>query len=830
MVLPTQMGAVNVPDLRSYPPGDIAKIARLSPAFDHHLKLLDKLPASTSDRLRFDRHQAWCEAAIATLLKNSPAKTICAQWSQATDQILARYWNELNMSGHDLAFFALGKWGARELNLSSDIDVIFIARQTPTSEQFKLVREFIQLLSQPTQWAFAYRVDTDLKPGGRFAPIISSVKQFEDYYWSLGATWERLALVRLRAVAGPEDLVNAVYDVASHFCYRRYLDYGLLEDLKLLRSQIHFHNAEKEISNSRSVNLKLAPGGIRDIELFLHALQIIHGGRDRNVRTTSTDQAAQNLLAGRHFSSNDISFLIESYWLFREFENQLQAIDDRQTHEIFETQNPNEYAEFATRSAQVNEIVATVLGQPAKIKALPESIEEQAEWLSKLGFSIRTITDLWPNLIRVLESTAKTFKDSELRQKVLRELVEACAINALDKDLALAMVLDFVQAIRARSSLLSLLAHENKILVELSRLFGCSRYLGGVIASRPELLDGFLYRQTANSTKNSGAQSFEVQLEDLAEERLLSEIVSASQFLRSRNVNTMTASLTATADGIAQNIFNQTFKTAQVDDISILALGKWGGRELGLRSDLDFVFVTGSEIQPSHHRAARRFISRLTEQHRGGAIYNVDLRLRPSGNAGPIIVEANSLLTYLKSQAAPWERQSYLRARAVNAKSAIASRAFINEIKKVCLSHPLQKCDIHELARIRQALVKPSRPGWLDLKYCPGGLIDIEFCGQILVMQNQNAGWDGQTVGAFLPSSDQRHLRICQIYEKLRETEQLIQLVAEYSTTELAADSEIVERAARLSNESPSDYFKSICLLLTESDEILKEVDPRRRS
>src|SRR5690606_4306300 len=161
----------------------------------------------------------------------------------------------------------LGKLGANELNLSSDIDLMIVTEEMPRQEQFRAARQFVARLSEGGPSGFCFRVDLDLRPGGQFSPLSCSATQLQDYYWSLGETWERLALVRFRAVCGEKATIQQVEDIVRRYCYRKHLDYGLLEDLKKLRSQIHHHHF-----NAKAVNLKLVPGGIRDIELFVHAL------------------------------------------------------------------------------------------------------------------------------------------------------------------------------------------------------------------------------------------------------------------------------------------------------------------------------------------------------------------------------------------------------------------------------------------------------------------------------------------------------------------------------------------------------------------------------
>ncbi len=718
-----------------------------------------------------------------------------------------------------MAVFALGKWGAEELNLSSDIDVIFVSHDSPTAEQLKKTREFIRLLSESTAWGFAYRVDTDLKPGGRLSPLISSEKQFEDYYWSFGATWERLALVRLRFIDGDQALADRISEMAARYSFRKFLDYSLLEDLRHLRSKIHQHYAEPD-PDAR--NVKLAPGGIRDIELFIHALQIIHGGRQPELRTHSTTVAAQRLKAAQRFKEADLDFLVKTYWQFRQIENTIQAQNDQQTHTLSRPQANEDFDFFFENSRRVEDIVEQVLGRPSAHQQIPQEQGPLQDWLKNAGFSSRAIETLWPELTKVAAESSRTFQDDELRGRVLRLFIESIQENAIDKDLALALLTDFFKSIRVKSSFFSLLAHEERLIKELALLFGCSPYLGGVIANRPELLDSLLFRTT-----NIESDSLDVYLELLTERRLISETIAANQYLLNRDLRFLSENLSTTADEICLGLMKKLAREALCSPLQILALGKWGGRELGFRSDLDFIFLSDNEPSEAEQRLARRFVSRLTEKHRGGAIYPIDLRLRPSGKAGPMLVTRAALIDYLNVRAEPWERQSYLRAR------HLTDSAFSDYARQACLSRPLTESDLKSLTHIREQLLKDTGET-IDIKYSPGGLIDIEFFSQIYFLNHQilpstaNSSQLLQQISSRPLPETKGVSRLASIMRELRGLEQFLQLFEEHASSAFDPRSNGALRVAQLFKQEPEELFAHLKNLLRESDEILKNIDPRR--
>ena len=262
------------------------------PAVRRALGILERAPIDESSGLRLARHRAWVDAALAIRFERATPEAVCRAWSDAADAIVREAWI---VAGAPCAVFALGKLGARELNLSSDIDLIY-ARDDGGDPPLRELREFQRLLGEQTEFGFCFRVDVTIRPGGAAAPLAPTLSQFENHYGYHGEMWERLALIRLRAIAGPAGLVSQIEEFARKFSYRRHLDYTVLDDLNALRSRIR---AERPDRGLNEFHLKLGRGGIRELELFTHALQAMRGGRDPTLRTGSTSEALAALFPRR---------------------------------------------------------------------------------------------------------------------------------------------------------------------------------------------------------------------------------------------------------------------------------------------------------------------------------------------------------------------------------------------------------------------------------------------------------------------------------------------------------------------------------------------------
>ncbi len=814
------LSLTNLPELTSYTEQQWQQAFAVSSAIQRYKNLLPQAHGTLFEL----RHSAWLQSAMAILFNTANAETICRFWSHAADQILMKCWNEAGFKGKPAALFALGKLGAEELNLSSDVDLLLVCTSDFEAEAQLLFKKFRSELTQMSQFGWLLRLDFDLRPGGGASPIWITPERFENHYWTQGEAWERLALVRLRAITGEQNLIATISNSAKKFSFRKFLDYTLLDDLKLLRPRIHALVVEQ----NDGWDLKTAVGGIRDVELFAHALQVLHGGKISDLQTRSTTKAYQVLAQEQLLKAEEAESLSESYWFFRDLENKVQLVDDRQTHFLsteasFPSLTTEQIAEIKQTRHQIDIQVSSILGSSTTEQSLELPPPEQhQQWLQQLGYSETTFNEIWPALLKASAVSRKSARDERNRLQVIRLFVEAMAREGLDPELGMALLLDFIKSTRAKATFFSLLLREPRLIRDLARLFSISPYLGGVLSSRPELIDSFIYK-----SQDPISENLEEALTQFSERRLLTEVFAAIEFLQNKNLSVLQESLSDTADTICVNLQKLLTDELQLQQSpSILALGKWGGREMGFRSDLDFIFITPLPPAEAEFKFARRMMSRLTEQQRGGAIYNVDLRLRPSGNSGPLIVHEQRLLEYFSTEASAWERQSYLRCRSLG-------YYLVNDLLRLIIDRSLSDEDLNELLEIRKKLLVPhNSTEELNLKFAHGGLVEIEFAVQNILLQQKQIPQSSSTLGHLRQISvsnsvcQKSLIELEQHYLFFRTLEQIFQLLASRSVAQLRFDSQLFNNCARVLNDDANLLKHKINDSLTAAAAILKRLDP----
>lgn len=761
--------------------------------------------ATPEDSLRLRRQQSWARFAQLAQNNSAPPQEICQGWSLEADQLLSQAFH-FCFENQKVALFSLGKLGSQELNLSSDVDVLLVALDEDNISLSSL-RKFQKMLTERTSQGFVFRVDFDLRPGGKQGPLIPTLDQFKDYYGNYGETWERLAFVRLRPLCGDLFVQQEVMAFAKKFSFRRHLDFTVLEDLKTLRTKIQGHYWISPEENV--IDLKLGVGGIRDVELFAHALQVIHGGRETLLQIRGTTEALDLLREKNLLPSEESLFLQKHYWNLRCLENYVQALHDEQTHLLnLNDSHPDFVTEalktLANEMVRCDQIVKTLLGEA------PQAVSLEGE-LKKMGLPEQDLEDLWQEILGQKVLSRNKIRDEVARKAFLASFLENLQAQQGNVRRGLLLLKDFIRSTRAKASFFSLLLREKELLKELTWLFGHSPYLSQILCSRPELLDSFVYRSQDKHSPDLGTL-----LEELAEKKLLSEIISGSEFLEDKDLTSLMKNLSSTADSIVKTLLD-SLRAEFPSALQILALGKWGGQELGFRSDLDFIFVVPNEGSENDFKVAKRLISRLTEPHRGGNIYSVDMRLRPSGKAGPLVISEKDLRHYLKVEASAWERQAYLKARWLKSDVSLVTDY---------IDRGLTAEDLNELDRIRQQLLAPS--GNINLKYSEGGLVDVELAVQTALLSQKTIPSSSQTRDFFAVWGPQG-LELRHNYERLRQVEQTLQLVASESLVELKPNHESFQDLALALHASPAKLLEEIQELLKQNRAILKELDPRRQ-
>lgn len=734
------------------------------------------------------RSEAWLAAATASLHQPTNVAKICTDWSNTCDQLLVETAKQYLLQ--QLSVFAVGKLGASELNLSSDIDLIFVSDHDPNLV-LPEIRKWLKAIQLQGQQG-AYRVDLDLRPGGRYSSILCTTSEFEDYYGNYGEAWERLALLRLRPIFGETSVIERILKFRDRFCYRKYLDLHLIEAFKDIRSKIHQQYGAR--SSNDVIDLKLGLGGIRDIELYTHSLQVIHGGKNQKLRTRHTEEALRLLSQEKILPKTESDFLIEHYWNLRSWENLVQAQEDRQTHLLkkgqFSFLSEAIWNQLQIDCQRASQTVASFFGEVnLNERLLPATLEAQEQWLTQLGFCFSEIQEAWAEMLK---------KDSEQQHRLIYLFLTELA-NSSTESSAFLRFRDFLKSIKAKSSFFILLLRHEKLLRTLANVFAFSPYLSQILISRPEILDSFIYR----ADEPVSSTDLESILSHWADRKQLTELTLGTDFLMTQDLERVQETMTTLADHLGQDLLSR-LNQEHGTQLRILAMGKWGRQQLGFRSDLDFVFVTGEEPTQQDAKVARRWISWISENHPWGRLYAIDHRLNPKESRQTLVTSETNLVDYLK-KAPRWMHQAYLSARFIDGSSS-------NEIRRKCMI-PISSTEMKELERIRLELTENARSPW-DIKYSPGGLLDIELCLQTLEIQSEK-----------LDASE-----LIKNYFWLRNLEQLYQLLASSSGSEISPKSEAFSKISRLLRIDCSGLEAELQKTLLQNLKLLNILDPRRRS
>jgi glutamate-ammonia-ligase adenylyltransferase len=708
-----------------------------------------------------------------------------------------------------LVVLGMGKLGGRELNFSSDIDLVFLfdeagetdgARPIDNEEFFTRVgRTLIRVLDALTADGFVFRVDMRLRPFGESGPLVVNFGFFESYLQQHGRDWERYAYVKARALTAP-DVYERLYDDAVRpFVYRRYLDFGVFESLRAMKALIARDVARREVQE----NVKLGPGGIREIEFIVQAFQLLRGGSDRRLQSQSLLAVLPLLCGEKLLPAAVVADLSAAYRFLRQLENRLQMLADEQTHDLPEDELRRArlglamgagtwerlLAELDRHRAAVTRHFQSILfgpaGAPMQSVALAfdlESLWDPAkrrpalrEALERIGFSpaeeAATLLANW------LESSAvQRLDDGGLKrlQTLIPRLLES-ARHAGDGITALRRVLLILEAVGGRSAYLALLNENRPALTRLVSICERSEFLARQIARFPLLLDELIDARILEEppTRAQFARELSLRRERAPDADPERQVESLRHFQRAAVFRVALADLTGRLPlmqvsdrltDIAELILEESFAMAwqqltqaygvpQCGDgsalrptsVAIVGYGKLGGIELGYGSDLDLVFLHDSagEIQRTGGakpldnavfflRLGQRIVHLLTLHSAAGRLYDVDMRLRPSGKGGLMVTQVAAFENYQRAEAWTWEHQALLRARAVAGASDLRKR--FEAIRLDVLCHHVRRDTLkEEVRKMRERMrgeLSKAKAGQFDVKQDPGGIADIEFLAQ----------------------------------------------------------------------------------------------------
>ena len=707
-----------------------------------------------------------------------------------------------------LVVLGMGKLGARELNLSSDIDLVFAytgdgrtdGRRALTNEQFfvRLVRRLIQALNATTADGLVFRVDVRLRPFGDAGPLAMSFGAMEDYYHSQAREWERYAMIKARVVAGDREAGEWLTSMLLPFVYRRYLDFGAIDSLRGMKKMI-----EKELRRKGMAdNVKLGPGGIREIEFIGQAFQLIRGGRDPDLQIRSIRPVLRLLGEKGLLPDYAACHLDEAYEHLRLVENRLQAWKDKQTHLLPEDDvgrlrlaRSMGFEDWHGFFAVLQAHRQRVQGEFDRVFASPHASEEDQEssfsviwsgsaedsqYLKQLGAAgFEDAQSALERLRRLRESAVRKGlgRRGGERMAQLVPLVLQVAAGSKAPDLVLERLLPVLESILRRTAYLAMLIEHPVILSQLARLAGMSPWFGDQIARHPLLLDELLdlRRLYAPLRRKDLEEELDSLLVSVGDDDLEQQMERLRQFAQGNMLRVAAADLaeviplmvvsdylTEIAEVAVSRVLSLTFEHLQAKHgrpggigsdgtgFLVLGYGKLGGIELGYGSDLDLVFVHGSESVNAmtdgdpeisnaqfYMRLGQRMIHMMTTQTPSGQLYEVDMRLRPDGNKGMLVRSLKSFSEYQARDAWTWEHQALVRARAVAGDRALAER--FAEVRREILRRKRESDGLRrDVCAMRERMRKNldgTRNGRFDLKQGRGGIADIEFMVQYSVLR-----------------------------------------------------------------------------------------------
>jgi [glutamine synthetase] adenylyltransferase / [glutamine synthetase]-adenylyl-L-tyrosine phosphorylase len=703
---------------------------------------------------------------------------------------------EKNFREQQLQVLAMGKLGGSELNLSSDVDLLFAfseegeiegAARHVESQQFfiQLGQALIQTLNAMTADGFVFRVDMRLRPYGESGPLAMSFAALEDYYQEQGRDWERYALVKARMICGDAIEARNLFNMLHTFVYRRYIDFTAMQSLRDMKELIRQQVKEKGLED----NIKLGAGGIREIEFIVQTFQLIHGGQDHRLREPQLLKALRSLSRCGYLDKKSAERLREAYIFLRNLENRLQAIADKQVHQLPQDNLTRARIAYAMNFDSWKSLVEQLNLQRqfiaeqfekviAKPKKIPSPVFEKSE--EDCSGSNQTVNSNLQNIVAIWEERFQGQGLSDLARRRLNRVLPRVfyEVTICDKPTeALDRVMKVIESLIKHSAYLVLLEENPKALMQLIKLCDTSQWVCEQIANYPlllgELLDAKRLYLPINYQQLKEQLSDQLSAVDVDElEHILNVL---RRFKRRHELRVAAADVSGVLPvmkvsdyltDIAVVILQQVLKIAWREliakygyplqkngkrcttNFAIVAYGKLGGIELGYGSDLDLVFLhDGDEEAMTNGQDAitgAQFFSRLTQrilhllsmQTDTGRLYEVDTRLKPSGQAGMIVSSFSAFADYQKDSAWLWEHQALVRARVVAGDKELKYK--FDDLRCEILRQPHDKKELQEKIgemreRMRKEAKKPPR-GKFDLKQGRGGITDIEFITQYVVL------------------------------------------------------------------------------------------------
>jgi len=707
-------------------------------------------------------------------------------------------------SPQQIVVLGMGKLGGYELNYSSDIDLIFAypeegtlpdRNETSYGEFFtRMCQKLVRTLDDITEDGFVFRTDIRLRPFGDSGPVIMTFDGMENYYLTQAREWERYAMIKARQVAGDKNQGLQLMAMLKPFVYRRYLDYGAFEELRSLKMQITLELKRKD----RLENVKLGPGGIREIEFIGQVFQLIRGGKEKSLQTRSILEALRGIAKLNLLPQAVVDELVAAYFFLRRVENHIQEYQDSQTHDLPADEKGQTalsysmaYTNWPDFKAELDRVRAFVhsnfneifsvsrkedngkLGQ--KIWAYPEDSEELFQDMSRLGFKAQNTLKALSEFKQSAAIRRMTAKGAGVIDRLMPQLLESAA-QVDNPDETVKRLVKLFEAVAGRNVYLSLLTENPGALTQLIKLASASVWLTEYLALYPILFDELL--DTRSLYEPLKPESLERQLEELLapiEIQDIEQFMTALRQFKHLNVLRIAAAdimgvipimvvsdyLTYLAESIVKCVVARTWQmltdkhgmppgaSDAAINFAIIGFGKLGGIELGYGSDLDLVLIydcpDGNAVTSGTNPiTSAQFYGRLGLKIRhifdtrllSGVLYEVDMRLRPNGDSGLLVAQIDSYEDYQRKQAWTWEHQALVRGRFIAGDPMLKQR--FEAIRQAILSLPRDtgklKTEVREMREKMRAALATKESDKFDLKQSKGGIADIEFIVQFMVL------------------------------------------------------------------------------------------------
>ena len=704
----------------------------------------------------------------------------------------------------------MGKLGGGELNFSSDVDVIFLfendegestggpkGKAEPRAFFADVGKKIIQAMGKVTEDGFVFRIDLRLRPLGVNGPLVQSVDSAMLYYESWGQCWERAALIKARPVAGDKNLGNRFLKEVEPFVYRRYLDYTTVEELRHMKMRI-----ENELlsSQGKERNIKLGYGGIREIEFFAQALQLVNGGYQPALRQQNTLRALAELAAHKFISAEEMNQLAEAYRFLRQVEHKVQMVQEAHAHSIPESEEEekalarrlgylpkderNAREQFWSAKNIHSENVRRIFdrlfyGAQKEITHDGQSHAgtiwhdlDQRELiireLEKFGFA--DANKAYENLLSVRDGESFA-PPSAKRLKIMRTLGPALIAEIAKSgapDQALLNLSRFSHRIGGRSGFLRLLAENPETMRLLITLFADSQFLTELFLTRPELIDTLIRVDLTRIDKSkesmmAGLSEAVAEQDDIEGKLNAMRRSKTEEFIRiglhdlggTIDIEPVLEQLSDLADAVLECALQLTLEELQENfgiippgRFAVLGMGKMGGRELDYNSDLDLVFVYDADEDayssggargklPAHDfyvRVGQKLITYLSAPTEEGIAYKIDMQLRPSGKAGPLVSSLEAFRDYHRTSSQLWERQSLIKARYVAGDWSLG-KILEKLAADFAYGSGLSREGVGEIHHLRMRMERElagESDSHFNLKKGRGGIVDIEFLTQML--------------------------------------------------------------------------------------------------